>query len=329
MDNIGYAVEEVLYLTDLKGEIEGLPKWKRVSRITVLSIVTVCFLVFLGYQVMLTVRSYDNPVWSSSQENRQATAFPGILVCAGRAGKQVNLTETSCRYDNGTVTNGTDIFTTCIGSVTTVNVPVIGVNNPGRKKCFIYNINNTAYAYSVNAFYEIDFLTDRSEDPIYIQYFGAEVTIPTSLKPDMIMVGGTVNYIILERTEYKYLHNSTLSVIYDGTISSTPKMPFTLTIVISFSSTMVTVWQQVVIYDAITVIGILAGCIGFSKSIYSIIFMIVDKIHSKCTSTPTEQETKEVLIEKASHLTNHVQNSISRQSSRNSSRKNLITPYDE
>lgn len=53
--------------------------------------------------------------------------------------------------------------------------------------------------------------------------------------------------------------------------------------------------------DYITVIGIIAGALGFMKSLYVIIFLIVDKIHTKCTSKKEKKvkdEDEDVLPEK-------------------------------
>jgi hypothetical protein len=71
---------------------------------------------------------------------------------------------------------------------------------------------------------------------------------------------------------------------------------------LSFGSTKVTEWQQFVAYEWITAVGILAGTLGFLKSMYSIISILIEKIHEKCCmakqtgdATPSDTPKEQVL----------------------------------
>jgi hypothetical protein len=77
MDSLGYAVEEILALSEIKEDLQDQPTWKRWSRIVVLSIVTILFLSFCGYQIRNVVLSYRNPVWTSGELDAGSVDFPG------------------------------------------------------------------------------------------------------------------------------------------------------------------------------------------------------------------------------------------------------------
>lgn len=49
-------------------------------------------------------------------------------------------------------------------------------------------------------------------------------------------------------------------------------------------------WSQAVFYDWITIVGVVAGGMGFLRSIYYVIFLIVEKIHDRCTKKPKDDD---------------------------------------
>lgn len=79
MDSLGYAVEELLALSEIKDDLKEQATWKRWSRIVVLTIITLLFLAFCGYQIRNVILSYKNPVWTSGEEDTGIIGFPGLF----------------------------------------------------------------------------------------------------------------------------------------------------------------------------------------------------------------------------------------------------------
>lgn len=128
---------------------------------------------------------------------------------------------------------------------------------------------------------------------------------PTALVPSFLVSVDSTNFVTLSRTEYHYSHDRLNTSVYSASVSAMPndqkgfQVTFRIHCVIvklllwfSFGSTKVNIWKQTVTLDWITGLGIIAGALGFLRSIYTLIFLIVDKIHEKCTQPPEEKKRK-------------------------------------
>jgi len=318
MDNLGYAAEEILAQFDLKEDLEGHPRWKRILRIVTLLLVGSTFLVFCAYQILLTIQSYQQPGWSSFIQNRDSTAFPGIILCPGNEeliGARV-LSHSKCMFYDGLPTSN---ITPCYPTPIQMETMFVGPRNAMMSKpqqCLNYNANNTASSFSVNSFFIIyadvkqsnytpHLLSQRSKGaqnqtlgdfPIFVQLYDVSTgLLTTELVPDFLLSIDSSNYVITSRTENQYLKGS-MTADYSAVVSSNnnPQPGTQLMMWISFSTSRVSIWQQFVSYDVITVIGILAGALGFWRSGYTLINMIIDKVHAKYLKShepdPTESD---------------------------------------
>lgn len=77
MDSLGYAIEEIVGLSELKDDLEEKSEWKRIARITILASVFLVLVAFIGYEVQQMVDSYGNPVWSSYESDESFLPYPG------------------------------------------------------------------------------------------------------------------------------------------------------------------------------------------------------------------------------------------------------------
>eukprot|EP01119_Soliformovum_irregulare_P026003 TRINITY_DN9785_c0_g1_i4.p1 TRINITY_DN9785_c0_g1~~TRINITY_DN9785_c0_g1_i4.p1 ORF type:complete len:333 (+),score=53.17 TRINITY_DN9785_c0_g1_i4:41-1000(+) len=311
MDNLGYAAEEIVAQFDLPQDVSGHPRWRKIWRISLLVICGITFLCFCGYQGWITWQSYHHPTWSSYEEEREQIPFPGVLVCPGTAGKLDPdlriLSHGDCLYYSG---NDTTIIEECHGmNVTLVAQDPAKSDKSKTQICLNYNMNHSMMALDSTAFLILTVniklpdprpakhpLMDRRNwtYPLYAQLYsqGHIIASDSLFVPNILFSMDSSNYVILSRTEYTYLNGSTNSD-FTAIASSTPNSNTNgvqLMLWLSFTSNRVTVWQQVVNYDIITVIGILAGALGFWRAFYTIVNLIVDKIHKKCVAPPDDDD---------------------------------------
>jgi hypothetical protein len=117
--------------------------------------------------------------------------------------------------------------------------------------CLNYNANSTAYALSLNSYLIIEVRAIQpkknhslGKEPVFLQLYD-QTTIPNILRPSLTLGDDTSNYILLSVTEFQYLNSSVVKQ-FDPLLSSTPTddIDIKITMVISFSTTLVTAWQQ-------------------------------------------------------------------------------------
>jgi len=288
-------------------------------------VIALIFVGFVVYQVEITVKSYVNPIWSSEEEDRTSVAFPGVIICPtiSRAMYFQTISHNTCTFYPG----GDENATSCLPETIYLEVENFKLGKDILQECLTYNMNDSAMAFGVDAFFQLTVkvkthntselaglldsygLSNITVFPLYIQFYSPELGVPTRLRPSVAVSVYSTNFFTMSRTEYWY-ENGTLDVEYDFTESSTPNLTpgYQLLIYLSLSSSRVTIWQQIVAYDAITMVGIVAGCLGFARSIYVVIFIIVDKIHNKITGKPKKKandETEPLLSQRTSINPDH------------------------